>query len=173
VIAQILLLLFIVVRYQAALSNGVPVLLKVVPVDPRDLLRGDYVTLRYEISTIELALVKNTPTEYSNGDTVYVKLEKGEKFWNATAVDKKFHPTSASEIWLRGTKEYSWQEGFKVINLKFGIEQFFVPEGKGKIIEQARNAKNLSIEIRVTEKGIGLIKQVYANNQPVELNPVK
>ena len=42
---------------QMTLLTGKEVLLKTVPVDPRDLFRGDYVVLRYDISTIDLETV--------------------------------------------------------------------------------------------------------------------
>src|SRR3989344_3670842 len=40
---------------ESVLRGGQEVLLQTVPVDPRDIFRGDYVTLRYEISTLDQA----------------------------------------------------------------------------------------------------------------------
>ena len=45
----------------AILRDGAEALLKVEPIDPRDLLRGDYVRLGYEISRITARLVTNLP----------------------------------------------------------------------------------------------------------------
>jgi uncharacterized membrane-anchored protein len=49
---QVLFLVGMIAERAAPLRSGRTVLLRVVPVDPRDLLRGDYVTLSYEISRV-------------------------------------------------------------------------------------------------------------------------
>lgn len=186
VLLEVLFLLGIVVRYRYALANGVPVLLKVMPVDPRDLLRGDYVTLSYEISSIDLSKIENKAGNLSCWDTVYVRLEKGEKFWKAVAIDK-LHPTPVrAEVWLKGqviTSDYTLRSAINdslrndrsghLIGIDYGIEEFFVPEGEGRMIERERNNKNVSIEIRVTESGLGLIKQIYVNDQPVDFRRIR
>src|SRR5512142_2691329 len=56
-----------------ALAGGDEIVLATVPVDPRDLFRGDYVTLRYEISTI--------PGRFAPGDTVYARLAESNGVW--------------------------------------------------------------------------------------------
>jgi len=160
----VLLLVFIVVRYHYALTTGVPVLLKVVPVDPRDLLRGDYVTLSYEISNIKLDSVKNEAGSIYYNDTVYVQLQKGEKYWKAKAIAKAFHSTDTSNVWLKGRVERVYRNNARI---KYGVEQFFIPEGTGHFIEQERNREKVSVEINVTRSGIGLIKQLYISDQPV------
>ncbi|MFH0888649.1 MAG: GDYXXLXY domain-containing protein [Planctomycetota bacterium] len=183
VLLEVLFLLGIFVRYRYALANGVSVLLKVMPVDPRDLLRGDYVILSYEISSINLSKIENKAGNLSCWDTVYVRLERGEKFWNAVAIDKSFHTTNNSEVWLKGrviTSDYTLRathsaSGAKdsLIGIDYGIEEFFVPEGEGRMIERERNNKNVSIEIRVTKSGLGLIKQIYVNDQPVDFRQIR
>ena len=173
VLLQVILLLFIVIRYQSALSSGTPVLLKVVPVDPRDLLRGDYVTFSYEISNLDLTKITNQGGEYNENDTVYVRLEQGDKFWNASAIDKSFHPTTASEIWLKGRKTSNWRMpddwNKQHISISYGIEQFFVPEGTGML----GNSRDISVEIVVNKSGFGMIKQVYDKDNPINLKPIK
>ena len=56
------------VAYQEfTLKTGQEVLLKVQPVDPRDLFRGDYVVLRYDItrvdSNVQLSGIKSKKSE--------------------------------------------------------------------------------------------------------------
>ena len=41
------------------LSQGQKILLKTIPLDPRDLFRGDYVVLNYEISQLNLDSIKH------------------------------------------------------------------------------------------------------------------
>ncbi|HIA16964.1 MAG TPA: hypothetical protein EYN72_09330, partial [Dehalococcoidia bacterium] len=77
---QIVFLLGLVGYRESILSLGRTAVLETVPVDPRDLFKGEYVTLRYEISTIgegSLAPQKNQyflEGEINEGDTVYVNL---------------------------------------------------------------------------------------------------
>lgn len=56
------------------LRTGQEILLKTVPVDPRDLFRGDYVILRYDISTINTDSLGNKGSEFRENDTIYVVL---------------------------------------------------------------------------------------------------
>ena len=48
------------------LLTGTVVILKTQPVDPFDLFRGQYMTINYEISSVEL------PEETKEGDDIYV-----------------------------------------------------------------------------------------------------
>ena len=48
------LILAMVVQRAAILRSGQEVRLEVVPVDPRDLFRGDYVVLGYRIGTVDM-----------------------------------------------------------------------------------------------------------------------
>ena len=66
---------------ERALVSGRLVLLETRPVDPRDLLRGDYVILNYKISDVPLALFSPPQTNgLPPGQTVYVALEQRGQF---------------------------------------------------------------------------------------------
>ncbi len=54
-------------RPRRVLRDGREITLKVEPVDPRDLLRGDYVSLCYEISRIPVSQITNLPPEAVSG----------------------------------------------------------------------------------------------------------
>ena len=54
VLFQVLLLVGIIAYRQYWVATGERVLLGTEPVDPRDIFRGDYVTLNYEISSLDL-----------------------------------------------------------------------------------------------------------------------
>ena len=81
VIAIQIVFLFGLVGYrETILALGRTAVLRTVPVDPRDLFKGEYVTLRYEISTLGRTDVSQGSKRYrllgeiSEGDTVYVAL---------------------------------------------------------------------------------------------------
>ena len=60
-LAELGFLSWVIAGRAAILRNGQEVVLKVEPIDPRDLLRGDYVRLGYEIAQVPVKLVANAP----------------------------------------------------------------------------------------------------------------
>lgn len=121
---------------------GAPVfLLKALPVDPRDLLRGDYIIVRYEISTL--------PDPYKTGDfsgsTVYVTLKQEEAFWVIDEV-LAWEPRDGRPF-LRAKLEGT--------TLIYDMEKVFVPEGKGN------PPGKITVEAAVRPDGRAQIKQLY------------
>ncbi len=147
-----------IISKQSTLRSGKTVVLETVPVDPRDLLRGDYVILRYKISTLDLDQVKREKPYYKRGEVIYVKLEPKEKFWEATAVQAKRSVDNG--IYIRGKVRYCYSKKLEVI---YGIESYFVPEGEGREIEKniRREKSSVNVEAIVDSGGNALIKKVY------------
>src|SRR3954466_6849758 len=58
------------------LRNGQEVRLEIVPVDPRDLFRGDYVVLDYRISSVDVP--KDATNAFRRGQKVFVTLRPNE-----------------------------------------------------------------------------------------------
>ncbi|MCX5702591.1 MAG: GDYXXLXY domain-containing protein [Candidatus Omnitrophica bacterium] len=147
-----------IISKQSILRKGKAVLLETLPVDPRDLLRGDYVILRYKISTLDLDQVKSEKPYYKTGEVIYVRLEPRDKFWEATAVEVK--RSADSGIYIRGKVGYCYRKELGVI---YGIESYFVPEGEGREIERniRREKSSVNVEAVVDSKGNALIKKVY------------
>ena len=56
---QIGFLGWIIASRAGVLRSGTEVLLRIQPVDQRDLLRGDYVSLRYDIDRIPATIITN------------------------------------------------------------------------------------------------------------------
>jgi uncharacterized membrane-anchored protein len=145
VVFQLAVLLWMVVWHSRPLvaSGSQTVLLHVVPVDPRDLFRGDYVTLSYDVSRMSpLGLSRDD----LSGRPVYVTLapdRDGRHYHGAGAsLDP---PPPGSGPFLRGT---ATQRG-----LAFGIESYFVQEGKGKAYEDAVRRGKLWAEVAVAPDG--------------------
>ncbi len=86
---QVLLLLGIIVYRQNWIDTGDKVVLKTIPVDPRDMFRGDYVNLTYEISTITVDYQSPTP-EFLPGQPIYLELAaSADGISSATALSKE------------------------------------------------------------------------------------
>jgi uncharacterized membrane-anchored protein len=154
VAAQLLLLLWLTGIKEYTLYAGTAVVLQTVPVDPRSLLQGDYAVLRYQISTIPGHL------DYlSRGDTVYVSLRERGEVWEAESYGTQ-RPSDA-RVFIKGAV------GDNRL-LDFGIGAYFLPEGSGYIIEQARDVK---VKVSINGSGNAVIKGLMVDGRP--FNPAQ
>ena len=84
---QFLVLLSVIGFKQYTVWTGETVLLKTTPIDPRDLLRGDFVEVRYDISRLKRSDVEWGDAPVCCDAPVYVELEKqADGYWTAVAV---------------------------------------------------------------------------------------
>jgi len=115
--------------YHEYLQRTAPTLrLKVLPVDPRDPFRGDFMVLNYEISRTTVP-AKSAETQ----GRVWVALRVEEQ-WHVIdeIVWQAVRPPDDGRIWV-SAHAFSLRtlpEGTEV-QLRYGIEEFFVPEGRG------------------------------------------
>lgn len=101
--------------------------LKGAPVDPRDILRGDYMTLNYDISS------HAAPTGWEQGSAeVYVVFKPKGAFQEIDEVLLNEPAESDTRYWVVA-EAYGGIEGDEksILHLDYGIEHFFIPEGKG------------------------------------------
>ena len=149
---------------QFTLLTGTEVLLKTVPVDQRDLFRGDYVILRYAISTIQLNSVQtDTPggaPGFGRGQKVFVALKTENGYGIVSGV---FSQNPPGGLYLKGIirdvrPDQIWVE--------YGIESYFVPEGKGKDIETRR--EGLSVKAAIDRSGNAIIKSLWRDGKEIK-----
>jgi uncharacterized membrane-anchored protein len=149
--AQLLILVGMIAARAVPLITGQTVLVRVVPVDPRDLFRGDYVTLSYEFSRTPprevkgLSLVSHHGRVKLEDRTVYAPLvrEPDGVHWraaNITVVKPATGPFLRGQMSSHGS-------------LEFGIEAYYVQEGTGLQYENAIRDRQLSAELAVTSSG--------------------
>ena len=167
---------YVIESRASILRNGVDVVLKTVPVDPRDLLRGDYVILSYDISTIPADKVTGGfPTEATDAQ-LSVRLEKQpDGFWSvAEASFGALAPKEGSVI-ARSAPFYFYpapDNQQSSLNVDYGIERYYVPEGEGKVLEEARNASALSVTARVDDDGRMQIRLIAIDGKPLYEEPL-
>jgi len=163
------------------LRTGTEVVLKTMPVDPRDLFRGDYVVLNYEISTLDLDEVPAEDPYFNYNDRIYLALALEDGY----GVPKKVYRNPPDdELYIKGTvKEliYDWGEDengliteeshIKEIRVEYGIESYFVPEGRGIEIEsqQWTGEKGVGVKVVVDKYGNAVIKGLLIGGQEVEI----
>ncbi len=224
VLLQVVLLIGIIAYRQHWVATGERVLLKTAPVDPRDIFRGDYVSLRYDISALDLGEL-GVKESFNNNEKVYVILEKnpdhtfgarsvsrtlpvGKKFiqgrvqyemvsskWEVELKDDSENLRHLKPQWFGNVKkgeratfcldergnvinfykddaEYRPKcrgqsvtgiiEAIKgirtrILNVEYGIESYFVEEGKGREVESGRGTRDLRVEVSLRKDGKGMI----------------
>ena len=128
------------VPYEILLSRGTPVTLRTVPIDPYSIFRGQYVILGYEAGngyTSEKPI--DSSVGYNYGKTVYVVLKEKDGIFERTRFSDEKPILADGEQCLRGRLEYQ-----RVIFPD--IAQYFVEEGLGREIENARNTHRLFVD---------------------------
>lgn len=135
-----------ILQKEELLKGGQLVLLELAPVDPRSLMQGDYMALRYKIS------------EGMQNDTIpkrgycVVRLEA-----NGVANKVRFQadrtPLGEGEQLIEYTAADSW-------NVNIGAESFFFQEGQAEKYEKAKYGG-----VKIDGKGNSLLVGLYDEQQ--------
>ena len=129
------------------LRSGREVVLRTEPVDPRDLMRGDFVILSYPLSRIDPAVIGGT-APVTGPAPVHVALVKDgadPDLWTFSRASwQPITDAKAEEVILTGKTPDYYGTGSDTVPLTFGIERFYVPEGEGKPIEEGVREKTVS-----------------------------
>jgi uncharacterized membrane-anchored protein len=152
------------------LRQGTEVKLHTRAVDPRDLLRGDYVTLNYDITLVASAEAKDLPRE----KIVFVELvPKTDGFYEAVAVHREPVSVAKPGVLIKGRVLGNFiTPTISQVRVSYGIEKYFVPQGEGREIEQARNQGKVSVVSAVTPSGRAAIKRLLIDDKPVYDEPL-
>jgi uncharacterized membrane-anchored protein len=163
VLLQFFALLYMAGEREVIIHTGKTVFLRTIPVDPNDPFRGDYVSLKYEISEIPLKKFKGAlPSDKSV--KYYTVLKKGED--NLFELDYSGTSKPADDVvFIRGRNEYRWfnPASQKYIPLKYGIEKYFVQQKKGLDIEKRAGSGNdvhvpLEVEVALGSDGTAVAR---------------
>ena len=117
---------------ERALATGQIILLETRRVDPRDLLRGDYLILNYNISDVPANLFSPpAPKDLPFGTKVFVALAPGtNRFYEVVRASTNAFVPATDEILLLGTCGSRWWSTNSV-HVEYGLERYYVAEGKG------------------------------------------
>jgi len=155
----VLILGFIGIK-EFTLQTGTQVLLKTRPVDPRDLFRGDYVILSYDISRVDGDTVVSGQS-IDIGDTVYIELREVSGFANAYRI-YSYKPSKG--LFIKGKVKNDWND---LLLMEYGIESYFVPEGEGRELERARGG-DLTVRVAIDKFGQAVIKDILLKGEEID-----
>ena len=172
---QTLALAYMLVNRISLLASGREIVAEVVPVDPRDLFRGEYVILNY---SSRAAARFQCRTATNIGDTLYVTLKPaGEpKSWDVVSADAAYpgRPRPGNVV-LRGFANYvtaKTDTSPARATIRYGIESYFVPEGKGKELEDLVRDKKIATVIAVGRNGEAAIKALEIDGKRIVEEPL-
>lgn len=133
------------------LTTGSVVKLELQPIDPRSLLQGDYVQLRYTISELPRDVSEDLDDRGIEGHVEIVLAKNDQGIHEFDRIYTSGEILGAEEIVINGKKEsYYWNQ------ITYGIENYFIPEGTGlEVVESAHFAY-----VRIGSNGNAMLERL-------------
>lgn len=174
----VMTLIIISMAIQPMITNllGDEILIKTKAYDPRDIFRGDYVRLNYEINDIDLSKLDQNILDKIDEDNYYIDIDRESVYVLLSKKDDYFEVESVTltkpkegiyiegrysyPIWRNdGTKESKIDRKIKGIRVEYSLDKYYVPENTGKELEDKLQSGDAFAKIKVY-KGYGLLKDI-------------
>ncbi len=133
----------------ADLAFGEEIRLQAEPVDPVDVFRGNYVVLRYEISSLPVL------GEVRRGDTVCARLQESDGVWRANYAD----PGQPTGTVICGHARDDASPG-ESVGIEYGIETYYASAERAQEIEASIAQGDLYAVIDLDADGSARIKRL-------------
>ncbi len=162
VITQLGFLGFRIYKYEDILRTGKVFYFTPIPIDPRDLFHGRYVTLNFKNQKLKSDKKFKNMDYY---DFMYVSIQKDK---NQTIIKNPSPTKPKSGDFLKVSFRGYYN---KHVHFRFLFDRFYMNEYKSKKVEKAYNklAKNDKMLARVRVKnGFGVIEDIYINSISVK-----
>ena len=155
---QVLYVLGVAAAGYATTALGQHIILSTRPIDPRDVLYGDFVRLRYSISEVPASLWRDPAAPPKRRQSVYVLLAAGPDSLNtALGVYAAAPHPSANQAVLRGWITDVYQHS---LGLRYGLERYYVPEGSELRFRKAGQTRPLRVRVSIAPWGQSRITNV-------------
>ncbi|OGV67142.1 MAG: hypothetical protein A3K19_10695 [Lentisphaerae bacterium RIFOXYB12_FULL_65_16] len=180
ILLQFLVLGWMAVEREWIVAHGQTVWLATEPVDPRDLFRGDYVALNYTIANLPASVL--TPELKAFLDVRRQRQEKRAQGWGKTEMviyaalklaDNGVADVAsvglvppATGLYVKGrVRPYVSANAYYLSNTRYGIESYFVQQGKGRGLERRAPEDTpagvqvpLEMEVALGDNGSAVLK---------------
>ena len=133
----------------ADLAFGKEIRLQAEPVDPVDVFRGNYVVLRYEISSLPVL------GDVRRGDTVCARLQESDGVWQANYAD----PGRPTGTVICGHARDDASPG-ETVGIEYGIETYYASAKRAREIEESIAQGDLYVVIDLDADGSARIKRL-------------
>lgn len=148
------------------LSHGEVYKLRTQPVDPTDPFRGKYITLRYDINSVQ---VKGT--FWQRNDDVFVSLQRDSLGY--AFIEKVSKETPKSLDGILKAKAVYFNKYNSELHLDFGCDRFYMEESKAPKAEEAYNLAQGDSMVYNTyalvyiKNGNAVLDNVIINEEPI------
>lgn len=170
-IVQLIALTSIAAKRELIRTNGDIVFLRTAPVDPRDLFRGDFVRLQYEIATPQKELVSDELLAQQH-ETVYLRLKPDAQ---GVAQLTGITQDEPEGLFIKGSMDMNWRRTWSGRGLiKLGIEKYFIEQGSGLAMEKKRGRAQewqtpMEMEVALGGDGTAVIRNHRWSDMGVRL----
>ena len=157
-------------------TTGDEIVLRTRPVDPRDLLRGAYVRLDYEIERVHLPDLPTPadPADWKEGDTLFLTLRSDGVAWRPVALGRQRRIIDQGDVALRA--KYQRREDFADVTapgknmpvdilLDIGVEHYYADEKEALNLERDARETPLDVILSVGGDGTPVIKGLVVNGE--------
>lgn len=147
------------------------IVVKTIPVDPNDFFRGDYVVLAYDFSRGKVPVASGSGYELSpmqqsgsvlqalpktkNNETMYAVLKEKDGIFIFDHFSAQM--PGGNEVFIKGKIQDLYDTTARV---EYGIEEYFLPQGEGKVWENQRG-KNLMVKLLLGKNGEARVKELF------------
>jgi uncharacterized membrane-anchored protein len=157
------------------LKTGKEIVLPIIPVDPRSLFRGDYVRIDFPVTMVSSDLFPKNDKPRKVG-AVFVTLQREGETWKPVAVSETAPKAGPDQSVMQGRLAHNWWPGSgrtpHQVRVNYGIERYYVPEGKGIALENAARDKKLAVVVAVDGKGRSVIKGLIVDGKRAYEEPL-
>lgn len=166
---QTAVLAWMVIDRTILLKTGKEIVLPVRPVDPRDLFRGQYVRLGYDVSSVPLRLIEGPRPVGSAPFYVTIEQQEGGAWTPVRITASPPRETGPKQLVLKARTFYRFPSGdyspVGTVQVRYGIESYFVPEGEGPRLEALARDKKLAVLVAVDGKGNAALKGIMIDGK--------
>jgi uncharacterized membrane-anchored protein len=166
-VIQVVVVTVMLVSAVMPLWTGTDIVIVARPVDPRDLMRGDYVALDYDIDHVRIDTLKTdlVPGDHVRyGDVLYVTLQPNDSSVTATGI---YRAEPSSGLFLKGrctdpeTITENTGARASMIHMNYGINEYYTdPETAQRLDRTLQRSKGLPIHIMIDSHGNARIRQL-------------
>ncbi len=161
--AQTSALAYMIFGRESVIADGQRIYIATAPIDPRDPFRGDFVRLRYPMNSLLSAPNRWLPDDTipAKGDKVYAVLKPLPDGLHELDYFTNQPPTDA--LFIRGRRAGGRFIGrIDSLDINFGVEQLYVQQDSGKIIENKRGIRGgmqtaMEVEIAINDAGTAVL----------------
>ncbi len=170
---QVTIVTVMIVKAVMPIWNGRETLFMAQPVDPRDIMRGDYVALNYEFNSI---LPHRMKTDLAPGSVVrgneylFVTIRMSDTGAVPTGI---FRSTPVGEQFIKGRSgqtqivpETDQDASYHAIDMSYGIEEFYTDSETAQALDdELQKGKKIPVVVMIDAEGNARIRSVARASQ--------